>query len=109
VGDLRREIDRLFEAAITGRPFGFGGESPWTPSMDVEETEDKLRLTFEVPGVNADDLSVTVDNDVLTVSGEKRRATPGGRTPRLAGARVGRPRPSGGSAAGAVAMPHPAG
>jgi len=74
-GELRREIDRLFDSAITGN--GFDGSLPgenmqWSPVMDVEETEDKLRLTFEVPGVKQEDLAVTVEHDTLTVSGEKR-------------------------------------
>ena len=71
-GDLRREIDRLFDAAITGLPFGFDGQSRWMPAMDIEETDDRIRLTFEVPGVNEEELHVTIENNVLTVSGEKR-------------------------------------
>jgi HSP20 family protein len=74
-GELRREIDRLFDAAITGTPFGgqaFGDDMRWSPAMDVEETEDRIRLTFEVPGVKQEDLNVSVEHDTLTVSGEKR-------------------------------------
>ena len=67
-GDLRREIDRLFESAIPGSFIG----SAWLPAMDVEESENAVRLTFEIPGVNPADLSVTLENGVLTVSGEKR-------------------------------------
>ena len=40
--------------------------------MDVEERDDRIRLSFEIPGVDRDDVSVTVENGVLTVSGEKK-------------------------------------
>jgi len=66
--DLRREIDRIFESAFSGDFIG----SAWLPAMDVDESQDALRLTFEVPGVSPADLSVTLENGVLTVSGEKR-------------------------------------
>jgi HSP20 family protein len=71
--DLHREIDRLFESALSGTFMG----SQWLPAMDVEENADGLRLTFEVPGIDAKDLHVTVENGVLTVSGEKRSEAQG--------------------------------
>ena len=40
--------------------------------MDVEDQDDLVRLSFEIPGVNPDDVDVTVENGVLTVSGEKK-------------------------------------
>jgi len=74
--DLRREIDRLFDSVMSGMgPIGFDDDSRnvrWMPPMDVEEQDDKIRLTFEVPGVNPDDVHVSVENGVLTVSGEKK-------------------------------------
>ena len=70
--DLRREIDRVFDSAVTGMPFGSNGQSQYVPAMDIEETSDKIRLTLEVPGVSPEDLEITVENNLLTVSGEKR-------------------------------------
>jgi HSP20 family protein len=66
--DMRREIDRLFDSALGGTFVG----SSWWPAMDLEESQNIVRLTFEVPGVSPEHLSVTVENGVLTVSGEKR-------------------------------------
>jgi HSP20 family protein len=65
---LRREIDRWFDSTLSENLLA--GE--WIPAMDVQETGDGLRLSFEVPGVNPEDLSVTFENGVLTVSGEKK-------------------------------------
>jgi HSP20 family protein len=70
--DLRREIDRVFDSALTGLPVGTNGPSQYLPARDIEETSDKLRLTLEVPGVSPEDLEIAVENNVLTVSGEKR-------------------------------------
>ena len=70
--DLRREIDRVFDSAITGTPIGVNGQSQYLPAMDIEETSDKIRLTLEVPGVSPEDVEITVENKLLTVSGEKR-------------------------------------
>jgi HSP20 family protein len=66
--DLRREIDRWFESTLPGTLFS----STWVPAMDVEETEDAVRLSFEVPGVDPEHLSVTVENGTLTIAGEKK-------------------------------------
>jgi HSP20 family protein len=72
--DLRREIDRLFDS-VAWSPVGSANASrmqAWAPPMDVEDQEDLLRLSFEIPGVNPDDVNVTVENGVLSVSGEKK-------------------------------------
>lgn len=68
--DFRREMDRVFDSVLAGR----APESAmaWLPPVDVEESKDTLRFSVEVPGVNPEDLNVTVENGLLTVSGEKR-------------------------------------
>src|SRR5213078_2484072 len=63
----RREVDRLFDRF-------FGGSASqslaaWTPVVDVHETTDAIRVSAELPGLSPDDLSVTVQNGVLTISG----------------------------------------
>ena len=68
LGDLRREIDRWFDSTATENLFG----TVLTPAMDVQEHEDALRLSIEVPGVKPEDLHVSFENGVLTVSGEKK-------------------------------------
>lgn len=65
---LRREIDRLFEDT-----FGRGdGGSTWSPAVDVRESEKELRLDVELPGINPEDVELTAENGVLTITGEKR-------------------------------------
>ena len=42
-----------------------------TPDADVQETADEVRVTLEVPGMRPEDIEVNLENNVLTVSGEK--------------------------------------
>ena len=71
--DLRREIDRVFDSVLTERrPTAFHGDPLWIPPMDLEEHDNLIRLSLELPGVNPKDVAITVENGVLTVSGEKK-------------------------------------
>ena len=74
VYDVRREMDRLFD-----RFFDRGwdtrdadGLATWIPAMDVVETEDAIRCSIELPGVDVDAIELTVEDKVLTISGERR-------------------------------------
>lgn len=62
---LRRDLDRLFG----NEPFGTGR---FSPAVDVREDTNEIDVDFELPGINPDDVDVSVENGVLTVSGEKR-------------------------------------
>jgi len=59
-------FDRLIE-----RAFGRERHTPWMPAMDVYETEDKLVVTVELPGLSAEDVEVQVEDSTLTVSGKR--------------------------------------
>ena len=45
----------------------------WTPSVDISETTDSFEVRAELPGVEKDDLHVSVKDNLLTLSGEKRQ------------------------------------
>ena len=45
----------------------------WAPSVDVSETDDTFEVRAELPGVSKDDLHVSVKDNLLTLSGEKRQ------------------------------------
>jgi len=56
-----------------GRLFDESNQSTaWVPAVNVEETSDHVILTAEAPGLTLDDLNVEIENNILTVSGEKR-------------------------------------
>jgi HSP20 family protein len=72
---LHREMNRLFDDAFRGMPVGGrqGGTGQFVQAhMNVSETEKEIRITAELPGVSPDDVDVNLDDDVLTIRGEKR-------------------------------------
>jgi HSP20 family protein len=75
---LHREVNRFFDDV--SRTFGtrfpsLGQLSPlnggW-PKVEISESDNELRVTAEVPGVEEKDIEVLLDDDVLTLRGEKR-------------------------------------
>ncbi len=62
------EIDDVL-SGFFGRPFGEW--QGWAPSADLAETEDKFVLQMEVPGFRRSEIEITVDDGVLTVSGQR--------------------------------------
>ena len=66
----RREIDRVFDRFF-GQANGVVG--PWTPVVDVRETKDAIEVVAELPGLRPDDVEVNVENNVLTIAGEKQQ------------------------------------
>lgn len=63
----RGELDRFFD----GRSSTLG--AALYPSVDVQETEDGIRVTAELPGLKSEDVYVTVENGILSITGEKSR------------------------------------
>ena len=66
---LQREIDRVFD------DFGRGWERFTTfsyPKIDVAESDGEIKITAELPGLEEKDIDVSVADNLLTVSGEKR-------------------------------------
>jgi len=48
------------------------GESAWTPMLDVSETDTEYLVRADLPAVKKEDVSVTVDNDAVTIAGERK-------------------------------------
>lgn len=53
-------------------PSALGEMIAWTPAVEMAETDDKLLLSVELPGMKRDDVQVTLDDGVLTIRGEKK-------------------------------------
>ncbi len=54
------------------RDVGIAPSGSFSPSIDVEETDDEIRLVAELPGLEEKDFDLTLEGDVLTLKGEKR-------------------------------------
>ena len=67
---LQGRLNRLFEDGP-----GNGSTTTWAPVVDVYETEQQdLVLRAELPGMNREDIDVTIEHDVLTIKGSKKLA-----------------------------------
>ena len=64
-------VDRLFDESWRT----FFGENTRTLVMDVSETDTAYHTNIEVPGVNAEDINISVEDNVLTIEAEITEAT----------------------------------
>ncbi len=72
---LQRQMNRLFDDAFNGTApavRGNGNGAALSPSIDIRETEKAIEVEAELPGVDEKDVQVTLENDVLTIKGEKK-------------------------------------
>jgi HSP20 family protein len=69
---MRREMERIWDRFSSELPTSTL-ERDWNPSLDLMETEDSLAAEVEVPGINPDDINISVTPDLLTVTGEKKQ------------------------------------
>jgi HSP20 family protein len=70
---LQDEVNRLFSTNLS-RAFGDEGiaRGAWNPSVDIYENKDQIVLEAELPGMNREDFDLTVENNVITLRGERR-------------------------------------
>ena len=70
---LQDEMNRLFTGAL---PRSLSQEEmlhgAWTPSVDIFENKDHLVLEAELPGMNREDVEVAIENNVITLKGERK-------------------------------------
>jgi HSP20 family protein len=66
---LRRELDRLFDDAFATR--STKAPSTWSPAVDVREETTAWNFDIDLPGVAPEQVEVTAEKGMLTVSGEK--------------------------------------
>ena len=69
---LGRLLEQMFEAPYLREENGslFGA---WMPAVDVVEEKDRIRLVAELPGVKPEDVKISIENNVLTIQGEKHK------------------------------------
>jgi HSP20 family protein len=72
-GLLQREVDRLFEEFSRGLPMlSTQAAMNIVPSIDVTETDKEIEITAELPGLERKDVDISLEDDVLTIRGEKK-------------------------------------
>src|ERR1700735_5177720 len=63
---------RLFEEAVTRLMSEPRASRPWSPGVDILETEDALTVRADLPGVKIDDIDIRVENQTLTIRGARK-------------------------------------
>jgi HSP20 family protein len=67
---LQNEINRVFGNLNDGE--SSSATADWMPAVDVREFVDRFELLVDLPGVDPKQVEITLDNSVLTLSGERR-------------------------------------
>ena len=70
---LQDQINRLFNDAFERTSFSQESNlTAWAPAVDIHENEHELVVKADLPGVEAKDLDIRVENNILTIRGERR-------------------------------------
>lgn len=70
---LQEEVNRLFSNNLTPSYGDEGiGRGAWNPNVDIYENKDQIVLEAELPGMNREDFDLTIENNVITLRGERR-------------------------------------
>jgi len=75
--ELQREIDSLFEGFEPGAFFRAWEQKSW-PATELREEVDSYVLQTDVPGVTREDIEIRVENNILTLKGERKDEAPKG-------------------------------
>lgn len=73
---ILREFRRLLEDFFTDTPLPAAArlmEGTWSPAVDIAETDNEYVVAVEVPGMKKDDIKVTLQDNVLTIKGERKK------------------------------------
>src|SRR4026208_819640 len=70
---LQEEVNRLFSTNLS-RSFGDEGigRGAWAPSVDIYENKDQIVLEAELPGMKQEDFDLSIENNVITLRGERK-------------------------------------
>ncbi len=68
---VQDQVNRFFEDSFLHRA-GDGSLSTWAPEVDIHETPDALVLEADLAGIDEKDLDIRVENNLLTIRGERK-------------------------------------
>ena len=69
---MQERMNQIFRNNFAGYGDDTLTSGAWAPAVDIYETSDAVEMTFEIPGVNQKDIRVNIENNLLTVSGERK-------------------------------------
>lgn len=69
---LHERIQKYFDDFSS---FGFNFSETFSPKIDISEEKDKINVVAEIPGVKKQDIKITLQDNILTIEGEKKQET----------------------------------
>ena len=72
LSSLQSEMNRLFASAFEPDSGGGSALRRWVPPMDLKETDEHFLLRTDLPGLSEEDVNIELEDNVLTISGERR-------------------------------------
>ena len=75
MNSLQRQLNRLFEDALTPTNWDESSDFSKIPAAELTETEDALHLKLELPGISTKDLDIQVMVDRVAIAGERKSET----------------------------------
>ena len=76
VRQLQNEMNRAFGQTLTEGEDGSNVvTSGWMPAVDIKEQDDRFEICADIPGVEPEEIEVTMENNVLTLKGERKLET----------------------------------
>jgi len=71
---MQREMNRMFDNFFRGTDHSEDyALAAWTPAVDIAEHDDEYIVKVELPGVNKDEVKITLESNILTLRGEKKQ------------------------------------
>lgn len=72
--NIQEEMNKLFDDFL-GRPLmrTEWSEGVWNPSVDISETKDNVIIKAEMPGLSKEDVKISLQDNMLTLTGEKKQ------------------------------------
>jgi HSP20 family protein len=69
---LQNHVNRLFDTTLRTWPGDTTGTTDWVPAADIYENENELVVNLDLPGVDVKMVDVSVENNILTIRGERQ-------------------------------------
>jgi HSP20 family protein len=70
LSSLQEQVNRLFQSNSSGRENS--NLTSWAPAVDIYETENELVVNADLPGIDEKELDIQVENDMLSIRGERK-------------------------------------
>jgi len=69
---IQERMNRMFEEVVRNKDSAEETAGPWSPMVDIYETESEIVIKADITEIGRDDIRIDLENDKLTISGERK-------------------------------------